>query len=64
MLSDTLSLSEAKTCTFNGLTLMVVVAQKNDAAAIVAPSWLPAEVIYWTDSKTLGMYESFPHPNM
>lgn len=40
---------------------MVVVAPKDYIAAV---SRLPTEVIYWTDSRTLGKYESFNHPNM
>ena len=37
---------------------------KDYVGVIVAMSWLPAEVIYWTNSKTLDEYESFGHHNM
>lgn len=32
--------------------------------AIVAMSQLLGDTIYWTKSKNMGKYESFPHPNI
>ena len=43
------------------ITLTVRVAPEEYTAAMLQ---LPAEAIYWTDSKTFGKYESFSHPNM
>lgn len=42
------------------MTLTVVVAPKDYIAAV---SRLPDEVIYFTNSKNLGEYESFTHLN-
>lgn len=44
---------------FQDLTLMVQVAPKDYVEAGAAMSRLPAEEIYWINSKTVVKYESF-----
>lgn len=43
---------------------MVRDAQKNYIAAIVSALQLSAATLYWTNSKAVGKYESFKHPNI
>lgn len=43
------------------LLVTVRSALKDYVAAIAAVWQLPAEAIYWTNSKTFGKYESFTH---
>lgn len=45
------------------LSVTVRSALKDYVAAIAAVLQLPAEAIYWTNSKTFGKYESFTHHN-
>lgn len=46
------------------ITLTVIAAPKDYSATTAAVLRLPAEVIYGTDSKTSGKYESFTHQNI
>lgn len=46
------------------VSLAVGVAPKDYIVAITAVLGLPAELIHWTNPKTVGKYEPFTHPNI